>query len=216
MIDISHRRGILFVLSAPSGSGKSTLSKELVRTVEGLEFSVSYTTRPRRSSELDDREYHFVDDERFDSMASDDAFLEWAVVFKQRYGTGREATQTALDAGRDLLLDIDVQGARQVRESAPDAVFLFVLPPDYPTLEDRLRRRGSDDEAQVRYRLSVARREVEEFSRYDYLVVNDDLERATTELKSVVFAERLRSARREPDAKRILSTFPPDGAGSPD
>ena len=143
-------------------------------------------------------------------MVAGDAFLEWATVFRQRYGTGRESTERALAEGRDLLLDIDVQGARQVRDRARDAVFLFVLAPDYPTLESRLRDRGSDDEAQIAHRLSIARREVEEYSRYDYVVVNDDLERATATLRSIVVAERSRATRRGHEAARILSTFPPE------
>ena len=211
---MTHRtpsHGTLFVLSAPSGSGKSTLARRLVETDPGLEFSISYTTRPRRSDEHDGREYHFVDDARFDAMVADDAFLEWAAVFRQRYGTAREATAEALATGRDLLLDIDVQGARQVRERSSGAVLLFVLPPDYPTLQGRLRDRRSDAETQISHRLSLARQEVEEYSRYDYLVVNDDLDRATETLRSIVVAERSRLARATAEAERILSTFPPGG-----
>jgi guanylate kinase len=170
MTSTKRQRGILFVISAPSGSGKSTLASRLVDGDPDLDFSVSYTTRPRRDGEEDGREYHFVDDPSFDAMVAEDAFLEWATVFRQRYGTGRESTERALAEGRDLLLDIDVQGARQVRDRAGEAVFLFVLAPDYPTLESRLRDRRSDDKAEIAHRLSVARREVEEYSRYDYLV----------------------------------------------
>jgi guanylate kinase len=208
MSSTKRERGILFVISAPSGSGKSTLAARLVEADPDLDFSVSYTTRPRRDGEKDGRDYHFVDDARFDTMVADDAFLEWATVFRQRYGTGRDWIERALAEGRDLLLDIDVQGARQVRDRAGEAVFLFVLPPDYPTLESRLRARGSDDEAQIAHRLSMARREVEEYSRYDYVVVNDDLEGATATLRSIVVAERSRATRRGHEAKRILSTFP--------
>lgn len=211
MTDRATKQGTLFVLSAPSGSGKSTLARRLVASDPGLEFSISYTTRPRRADEQDGREYHFVDGARFDAMVAEDAFLEWAEVHRQRYGTARETTARALAAGRDLLLDIDVQGARQVRERAADAVLLFVLPPDFPTLQDRLRDRGSDDEDQISHRLSVARREVEEYSRYDYVVVNDDLERAAETLRSIVVAERSRPARAAAEAERILSTFPPGG-----
>lgn len=211
MADRVSSQGTLFVLSAPSGSGKSTLARRLIESDPGLSFSISYTTRPRRPDERDGREYHFVDDERFDAMVADDAFLEWAVVHRQRYGTARESTAAALATGRDLLLDIDVQGARQVRERASAAVLLFVLPPDFPTLQGRLRDRGSDDEDQISHRLSVARREVEEYSRYDYLVVNDDLDRATQILRSIVVAERSRPARATAEVERILSTFPPEG-----
>ena len=137
-------RGTLFVISAPSGTGKSTLARRLLESVGELRFSVSYTTRPRRPGEESGREYHFVDDARFDAMTASGAFLEWARVFGHRYGTGREATEAALGAGTDLLLDIDVQGARQVRASGLDCVSIFVLPPDFATLEERLVRRGSD------------------------------------------------------------------------
>ena len=210
MTQAKRQRGILFVISAPSGSGKSTLARRLVEGDPGLDFSVSYTTRPRRDGEEDGREYHFVDDARFDAMVAENAFLEWATVFRQRYGTGRESTERALAEGRDLLLDIDIQGARQVRDSSGGAVFLFVLAPDYPTLESRLRDRGSDDEAQIAHRLSIARREVEGYSRYDYVVVNDDLDRAAATLRSIVVAERSRATRHGHEAARILSTFPPE------
>jgi guanylate kinase len=205
----ASRPGILFVVSAPSGGGKSTLVRKLVERVDGLEFSVSYTTRPRREGERDGREYHFVDDARFDAMVSDDDFLEWARVFDCRYGTGRGATERALAAGRDLVLDIDVQGAEQVRRRDPRAVSVFLLPPDYPTLEARLRDRRSEGREQRKMRLSQARREAEEYTRYDYLVVNDDVEGAVRALTSIVEAERHRVGCRKSDAERILSTFPP-------
>ena len=201
-------RGVLFVLSAPSGTGKSSLCRRLIEEVPGLAFSVSFTTRRRRAGEENGKQYWFVDDARFDAMVEEDAFLEWAEVFGRRYGTGRAATEQALRQGRDLLLDIDVQGARQVRDSAEDAVSVFLLPPDYATLEGRLRSRQSEDEGEVARRLALAGVEAEEFAHYDYLVVNDDLERATADLASVVRAERLRTTRRRLEAARILATFP--------
>jgi guanylate kinase len=140
---VATDRGILFVISAPSGTGKSTLARKVLESTPELEFSVSYTTRPRREAEVDGREYHFVDRARFDAMIGAGEFLEWAEVFGQRYGTGREPTRGALSEGRDLLLDIDVQGARQVRRSGQAAVFVFVMPPDFATLEARLRARGA-------------------------------------------------------------------------
>jgi len=203
------RRGILFVVSAPSGAGKSTLVRRLVEQIDGLEFSVSYTTRPMREGERDGHAYHFVDDARFDAMVAEGEFLEWAGVFDCRYGTGRSATERALTAGRDLLLDIDVQGAEQVRQGGPGAVSIFLLPPDYPTLEARLRDRRSEDGEQRELRLSQARREAEQYTRYDYLVVNDDIEGAVRALTSIVEAERHRVGCRKADAERILSTFPP-------
>ncbi len=201
-------RGILFVISAPSGTGKSSVAKRLLASVDGIGFSVSYTTRPRRAGEQDGREYHFVDEGKFDAMAAGGGFLEWAHVFGHRYGTGREASETALEAGRDLLLDIDVQGARKVRESGIASVSVFLLPPDYATLEHRLRSRASDDEAQIRGRLALARQEAGEYRHYDYLVINDRLEQAVEDLRSIVTAERRRVARLRADAERTLATFP--------
>lgn len=201
--------GVLFVLSAPSGTGKSSLCRRLIEEVPGLAFSISYTTRHRRAGEENGKQYWFVDDERFDAMIAEDAFLEWAEVFGHRYGTGRAATGQALHQGRDLLLDIDVQGARQVRAGEEDAVSVFLLPPDFATLEARLRSRRSEDDVEVARRLALAGAEAREFAHYDYLVVNDDLERATAELAAIVRAERRRTPRRRADAARILSTFPP-------
>ncbi len=201
-------RGILFVISAPSGTGKSSVSRRLLASVDGMEFSVSYTTRPRRDGERDGREYHFVDDAGFDAMVARDGFLEWAHVFGHRYGTGREATEAALEAGRDLLLDIDVQGASRVRDSGTAAVSVFLLPPDYATLERRLRSRASDDEEQIRQRLALARHEAGEYRHYDYLVINDRLDQAVEELRAIVTAERRRVARLRADAERALATFP--------
>jgi guanylate kinase len=206
---LATRPGILFVVSAPSGAGKSTLVQRLVGESAGLEFSVSYTTRPVRDGERDGREYHFVDDARFDAMIAADDFLEWATVFDCRYGTGRGATERALAAGRDVVLDIDVQGAEQVRQRAARAVSIFLLPPDYPTLESRLRQRRSEDREQRKRRLSEARREAEQFSRYDYVVVNDDIEGAVGALTSIVEAERHRVDLRRAAVERILSSFPP-------
>jgi guanylate kinase len=201
-------RGILFVLSAPSGTGKSSLARRLLSEDRRLSFSVSYTTRSMREGERDGREYHFVDDAAFDSMVERGDLLEWAHVFGRRYGTGRVATEARLAHGSDLLLDIDVQGARQVRESGAEAVFVFVLPPDFASLETRLRSRGTEEETEIERRLAQARGEAEEFSGYDYLVVNDDLDRALDDLSAVVRAERLRTARRGGDARRIVATFP--------
>ena len=201
-------RGVLFVLSAPSGTGKSSLCRRLLEEVPGLEFSVSYTTRPRRAGEENGRQYYFVEDDRFDSMVAEGAFLEWADVFGRRYGTGRQATDEALGRGVDLLLDIDVQGARQVRTDGRDAVFVFVLPPDFGTLASRLRARRSDEEEQVAARLAQARSEAEEVTWYDYVVVNDELERAAFDLVAIVRAERRRARRRQAEVRRIMETFP--------
>jgi len=196
------------VISAPSGTGKSTLVRRLVDESDGLAFSVSYTTRPKRTGERDGREYHFVDDRRFDSLVSNGDLLEWAWVYERRYGTGRAETDSALAAGVDLVLDLDVQGAKQVRESGIPSVGVFVLPPDFGSLRERLRGRGSDSEEQISRRLDLARVEAAEFVHYDYLLVNDDLDRAARELRAIVDAERLRVGRRAEAARTVLETFP--------
>jgi guanylate kinase len=201
-------RGILFVLSAPSGTGKSSLAERVLRAVPDLAFSVSYTTRRRRSGEEDGREYHFVDEPTFDSMVAAGELLEWARVYDRRYGTGRAATERALAEGKDLLLDIDVQGARQVRAVGAEAVSIFLLPPDFATLETRLRARASDAPDEVEHRLAVARSEAEEYRHYDYLVLNDDLERAIETVGSIVRAERSRVLRNLDAGERIVRTFP--------
>jgi len=202
--------GILFVISAPSGTGKSTVASRLVDETPGLEFSISHTTRPPRPGEEDGRDYHFVDDETFGEMVERNAFLEWAEVFGRRYGTGLEATREALAEGRDLLLDIDVQGARQVRAGPVEAVSIMLLPPDYPTLEARLRGRGSEEIGQREDRLARARREAQEFGDFDFLVINDQLEQAVADLGAIVRAARCRTAQRGETAKRVLATFPAD------
>ncbi|GAA3768056.1 guanylate kinase [Terriglobus aquaticus] len=186
--------GILFIISAPSGSGKSTLVDQLRRLVEGLDFSVSYTTRAPRGSETDGREYHFVSRERFEEMIADDAFLEWADVFGNYYGTARSALALAAEHHRDLLLDIDVQGAMQVIERMPEATSIFIMPPSPAVLETRLRNRSiaehMTDEAVIQRRLQQARGELEWLRHYRYAIVNDVLDTAVAELRSVVLTAR--------------------------
>ncbi len=186
--------GILFLISAPSGSGKSTLVNEVRRLVEGLDFSISYTTREPRGSEEDGREYHFTTRENFEAMVSRDDFLEWAEVFGNFYGTARSALEHARMGGRDLLLDIDVQGALQVMTTMPHAVSIFILPPSPQVLERRLRNRsqaeGVTQEAVIERRLSQARRELMNLHRYKYALVNDDLDAAASEMRGIVLTER--------------------------
>jgi guanylate kinase len=200
--------GILFVISAPSGTGKSPVLRRVMDETPGLEFSVSYTTRAARSGERDGRHYHFVNRPRFDEMVAEGAFVEWAEVFGNRYGTGVEVTREALERGRDLVLDIDVQGARQVRKGPIPAVFVMLLPPDYATLESRLAGRGSEDAAARERRLGEARAEADEYSNFDYLVVNEDLERAVETVGAIVRSERRRVSRCREEARKILATFP--------
>ncbi len=201
------RRGLLFIVSAPSGTGKTTLVERLVRDVPGLVRSRSYTSRPPRPGEQDGVDYNFVEPERFASMAAAGGFLECAEVFGQRYGTGKADTERHRQAGRDVVLVIDVQGAQQIREHGVAAISIFVLPPSYGELEQRLGRRGKADPAQLRRRLAAARREVAASSRYDYLVVNDDIDRCVAQLRSIVVAERSKTATADDAVTGIVAAF---------
>ena len=187
--------GILFILSAPSGSGKSTLVTQLRSLVDELEFSVSYTTRAPRGSEQQGREYYFVSVETFEQMIARDEFLEWANVFGNYYGTARRSLDEARAHGKDLLLDIDVQGAQQVRQRVPEAVSIFILPPTPQVLATRLRNRsraeGTIDAAVIQRRLDKARHEIENYSQYSYILVNDVLDVAVESLLAIVKVERL-------------------------
>lgn len=180
----------VYIISAPSGSGKSTLVNEVLKIVPGLEFSISYTTRQPRGSEKNGREYFFVLREEFEKMIRENEFLEHAEVFGNYYGTARRFLQKAEQSGEDLLLDIDVQGAAQIKGTLPDAVSIFVLPPDRNRLEERLRKRGQDAEDVIQRRLATAAREIENYSKYDYILVNDRLEESIEALKSILLAER--------------------------
>lgn len=186
--------GILFIISAPSGSGKSTLVSELRKQVSGVEFAVSWTTRTPRGSEQDGREYHFTTREEFMRMAGEGCFLEYAEVFGNLYGTARASLEEARVAGHDLLLDIDVQGAAQVRSRLPEAVSIFVMPPNPRVLRTRLRNRsraeGVVNEEEVYRRLREASKEIENYRGYGYILVNDILDRAVAQLEAIVLAER--------------------------
>jgi guanylate kinase len=197
---------IVFIVSAPSGSGKSTLVSELFKVTKNLDFSISYTTRAPRSSEQNGKEYFFVTKDQFEAMIAADDFLEYANVFGNYYGTAKRFLREAEARANDLLLDIDVQGAQQVKQGIPDAVSIFILPPDRKTLEWRLRSRGLDSEGVIRRRLDDARREIENYSKYGYILINEKLERATDELKAVVMAERMRrsGAKPSPEELRLL------------
>ena len=186
--------GILFIISAPSGSGKSTLVSELRKQVSGVDFSVSWTTRPPRGSEEHGREYNFATREEFERMLGEGLFLEHAEVFGSYYGTARQSLEEARAAGHDLLLDIDVQGAAQVRAKMPEAVSIFVMPPNPRVLRTRLRNRsraeGVVNEEEVFRRLNAASREIENYREYGYILVNDILDRAVAQLEAIVLAER--------------------------
>ncbi len=188
---------IVYIISAPSGSGKSTLVNKLLKSVGDLDFSVSYTTRPRRGSEENGKQYYFVSRLEFQVMIEHDDFLEYAEVFGNYYGTARRFLREAEQKGHDLLLDIDVQGAAQIQKKIPDATSIFILPPNRKTLEERLRKRGEDREEVIQRRLVTATREIQNYDRYKYILVNDLLEESSKLLQAIVLSERLLHARTE-------------------
>ena len=181
----------VYIISAPSGSGKSTLVNSVRKIIPGLDFSISYTTRPPRGNEQNGREYFFVQRAEFDQMLRNDEFLEHAEVFGHCYGTARRFLREAEQRCHDLLLDIDVQGAEQIKRKIPDAVSIFILPPNRQELESRLRHRSLDAENVIQTRLVTATREIENYAKYDYILVNDRLEDSIEALKSILLAERL-------------------------
>lgn len=192
-----RRRGLMLVLSSPSGAGKSTIARNLLESDPALELSVSVTTRPRRPSEIDGVHYHFVSQRDFDRLRDTDALLEWAEVHGNCYGTPREAAEQAMSEGRDMLFDIDWQGANQLVEKMPtDIVSIFILPPSMEELKSRLQRRAEDSAETIEKRLANAREEIGHWQEYDYVVVNDDLDRAYGAVRAIVTAERLRRNRR--------------------
>jgi guanylate kinase len=193
----SPHKPLIYIISAPSGSGKSTLVNELLKKVSDLEFSISYTTRAPRGSEVNGRQYYFVSRPEFEKMIQEDAFLEHAEVFGNYYGTARGFLRQAEEHGRDLLLDIDVQGAKQIQDKLPDATSIFILPPDRRTLEERLRKRSEDTDEVIQHRLDKATSEIENYPRYNYILINDQLEDSIKLLRAVVRGERLLRAGRE-------------------
>ena len=199
--------GQLFVVSAPSGTGKTTVVERLVSRSPQLSRSRSYTSRPARPGETLGVDYNFVSREVFAEMAARDAFLEWADIFGHFYGTARQDTHATLATGKDLVLVIDVQGARQVRERAPGTVGIFILPPSFETLAARLRGRNKDAPGAIERRLATARTEVDAVTEYHYVVVNDDVDRCVREIDAIVTAERSRLARRRAALEPILETF---------
>jgi guanylate kinase len=190
-----ERRGILFVVSAPSGAGKTTLCKELVARVPSLKHSISYTTRSPRPGEMHGREYFFVDARYFQDLVEKNEFAEWAQVYGHRYGTPRTPLMDMMDKGIDVLLEIDVQGARQIKKTFDDAVYIYILPPSIDALRLRLQQRGGDSTEEIQRRLQKVREEMWSYREYDYIVKNDDMTHAIEGLAAIVLAERIKTKR---------------------
>jgi guanylate kinase len=200
-------RGLLFIVSAPSGAGKTTLVERLVEQIPHLKMSRSYTSRPARAGETDGVDYNFVTRDHFEAMAEAGEFLEWAPVFGNLYGTRAADTEALLASGQDVVLVIDVQGARKVRAQQIETVAVFVMPPSFEVLEQRLRGRSKDSEEAIQRRLQVARDEVAAFAEYDFVIVNDELTAAVDQLRGIVIGERARLQRMRAGAERIVRTF---------
>jgi guanylate kinase len=200
-------RGILFVISSPSGGGKGTLIRRLLDAVPGVSYSVSWTTRDARPTEVDGLNYHFVNEEEFERMRARGGFLEWAVVHGHLYGTARSVVEQELSEGHDIVLEIDVQGAEAVRAAFDSVVSVFILPPSFEVLRARLSARMTERREELELRLSNARGEVEQYKYFDYVVLNDEVERAAAQLSGIVLAERARRERQEWVARRVLTTF---------
>jgi guanylate kinase len=203
----SKARGLLFIVSAASGTGKTTLVERLVQILPNLRMSRSYTSRPARDGERDGVDYNFISREQFERRIAHDGFLEWADVFGNYYGTGAQDVERLLADGTDVVLVIDVKGAQQVKARGVDHTSIFVMPPSYQVLEQRLRGRSKDDEEAMQRRLATARAEVTSYASYDYVVVNDAVDPTVVRLQEIIAAERSRTHRMKAVAEAIIRTF---------
>ena len=190
---MKKKKGLLFVVSAPSGAGKTSLCRAITGSLEDLTHSISYATRKPRPGEIDGRDYYFVSQERFRDMIQAGDFAEWAEVHSNLYGTSRRVLDDLISKGLDVILDIDTQGAKQIKAKYDTAVFIFIMPPSLDILEERLRNRKSDHEDEIRKRMQRSREEIRDYAMYDYIIVNRDFDRALTELRSIVISERCRT-----------------------
>lgn len=204
---MTTRRGNLFVISAPSGSGKTTLVRRLLDALADVRFSISFTTRSIRGTERDGVDYYFISDQEFRSKIEDGEFLEWAEVHGNLYGTSKTETERVRAGGEDILLDVDVQGAAQVRKAQPDAVTLFVMPPSFTVLEERLRGRRQDSAEVIAGRLNEARHEIHHYKDYDYVLINESVERTSDLFKAIVLAERTRPHLLQDRIRPIIESF---------
>lgn len=198
-------QGFLYVIAAPSGAGKTSLVDHLLKSVNDLKVSISYTTREMRPGETEDTEYHFVDDKKFAEMVAADDFLEYAKVYGHSYGTSRNWVIERLEKGKDIILEIDWQGARQIRERFPNAISIFILPPSLSALKERLERRKQDSQEVIDQRMAHAKAEIEHCHEFDYLVVNDDFGIALSELRRIIRSQRLRSAVQKHKLAKLLA-----------
>lgn len=199
------RKGILYIISAPSGAGKTTLFKMILEYFKDLHPSISHTTRPIRAGEMNGKDYFFIDDATFDEMVKNKKFVEWAHVHKNKYGTSYEFIDKFIKLGEDLLFDIDIQGAENMKKLFPDAVLIFLVPPSFSSLENRLAGRNTDDSENIKLRMENARREIKEINKFDYLVINDHLIKAFEELKAVIISRRLIRQKNEFDIEKYLN-----------
>jgi guanylate kinase len=205
--ETTEGHGILFVVSSPSGGGKGTLIQRVLNKVPNLSYSVSFTTRAPRSGEVDGREYFFITPEEFEQMVAGNEFLEWAHVHGKLYGTARQQVVREIHAGRDIILEVDVQGAASVRKLVQDSVSIFILPPSFEVLKRRLQARGTDSPEELDLRLRNAPRELKDYSAFEYLIFNDDVDRAAEQMTAIVHAERARLSRQEARVKRVVEAF---------
>ncbi|MCP3964464.1 MAG: guanylate kinase [bacterium] len=216
--EVRAGRGELFIVSAPSAAGKTTLIRRVFDKLDAapwsLAFSVSHTTRPPRNGEVDGRDYHFVGLEEFERLIAEDAFLEWAVVHGRLYGTSRAEIDRLRETGSDVVLDLDVQGAEQVLRLHPEVPAIFILPPSYQEMERRLRRRGLDAAEQIELRLQDALGEMGCYGSYEYVIVNDDLDRASEAFAAIILARRFRRDRVQDQIEGVLEGFPRPAHGS--
>ena len=199
--------GNLIIVSGPSGAGKSALASSVLGTLPDLRFSISYTTRPPRRNERNGVDYHFVTQAQFETLTRRGEWLEWAVVYGNYYGTSRKFVDEKLAQGADVLLDIDVQGARSIRDMRPDAISIFILPPSYPILRSRLENRKLDKDYVIENRLRIARQEIAQYRDYDFLIINEELDRSSEELKAIILGSRCRMTARAESAESIIATF---------
>lgn len=207
MTDTNQAKGTLYVVSAPSGAGKTSLLKQLIQEMENVETSISHTTRVMRSGELDGVDYHFVDQAKFKQLIFESAFFEHAEVFGNFYGTSKASIQEQLNSGVDVILEIDWQGARQIREQLPQSCSIFILPPSKEALHERLQGRGQDDNEVIERRMEAAQGEMSHYTEYDYLVINDDFSLAVSELKAIMIAKRQKLAFQQQKYAHLLSNL---------